>query len=205
MVSQESIITIAKNDLGTAAKALEKDDVAKLVEWLSLKDNDIRYQSLLLLQSRANFADDVYPYWEVFETKLKSDNSFQRNIGALLLAENTKWDTENKMGKTIAAYLALVNDEKPITVRQCIQSLAKIVPYEPELNGIISAKLMSVEVMNTKETMRKLILFDILNILALIGKEHKDAEIDAYILKALTGEILDKKTKKQIEAALAVN
>lgn len=45
-------------------------------------------------------------------------------------------------------------------------------------------------------------LLDILNVLLAIRKEHKTSEIESYILNALLGEILDKKSKKQIETIL---
>jgi len=50
--------------------------------------------------------------------------------------------------------------------------------------------------------MRKSVLLDILNVLLLIRKELKADEIESFILNALSGEILDKKSKKQIEALL---
>lgn len=56
--------------------------------------------------------------------------------------------------------------------------------------------------MTIKETMRKLVLTDILNILLMIKKYQSDDKIDEYILDALSGEILDKKAKKQIESMI---
>ncbi len=55
MISTESIMAIDKSDIQAASKALAKDDLPQLVEWLSLKDDNIRYQALLLLQSRSMF------------------------------------------------------------------------------------------------------------------------------------------------------
>jgi hypothetical protein len=56
--------------------------------------------------------------------------------------------------------------------------------------------------MDIQPTMRKLVLIDILNILVLIKKHHPSDEIETYILKALTGGLLDKKAIKQIESML---
>jgi hypothetical protein len=53
-----------------------------------------------------------------------------------------------------------------------------------------------------KETMRKLVLFDILEILAAIKKYQSTEKIKSYIVNALSGQILDKKAKKQIESIL---
>jgi len=133
MLTIDDMMSIDKSNLQEASTTVNKDDIPQLVEWLSLKDDNIRYRVFLLLQSRSMFADDVYPYWHIFQSKLQSDNSYQRSIGLMLIAENAKWDTENKMEDTIDEYLTLLNDEKPITIRQCIQSLGKIASCKPNL------------------------------------------------------------------------
>jgi len=46
------------------------------------------------------------------------------------------------------------------------------------------------------------ILCDILSVLSVIRKELKSEEIEGYIQNALSGEILDKNAKKQVEALL---
>ena len=122
----------------------------------------------------------------------------------MLIAENARWDFENRMNGTIDEYLDLLKDEKPITVRQCIQSLGEIAKYNSDLNGKIAARLISLDMTKIRETMRKSILLDILNVLAYIRTNQKTNEIECFILNALSGEILDKKAKKQIEALLAI-
>jgi len=202
MITVERMMSIAKSDLQEAAKALNNDDVPQLVEWLSLKDDNVRYQALLLLQHRSLFFDDVYPHWDTLRNKLKSDNSYQRSIGLMLIAENVRWDAENRIAGTIDACLQLLNDEKPITIRQCIQSLGKIASSKPGLHDQIASRLISFDLTAVKETMRKSILLDILHVLLAIRKELKTDEMESFILKALTGGILDKKSKKQLEALL---
>lgn len=202
MMTLERMMAIPKSDLQEASKALRKDDIPQLIEWLALKDDNSRYQAFLLLQSRSLLLDDVYPHWETFGSKLKSGNSYQRSIGLMLIAENAKWDAENRIGGIIDECLTLLNDEKPITVRQCIQSLGKIASAKPGLQDKIASGLLSLNLMAVKETMRKSILLDILNVLLIIRQEHKSDEIEGFILRALSGEILDKKSKKQIEALL---
>jgi hypothetical protein len=202
MITPDSIMSISKSDLQEASKALHKEDIPQLVEWLNLKDDNIRYQAFLLLQNRSSFCNDVYPYWDTLQSKLKSDNSYQRSIGLMLIAENVKWDAENRMEGAIDEYLLLLNDEKPITIRQCIQSLGKIASAKPGLNGKIASRLISFDLIAVKETMRKSILLDILNVLLIIRQKLKTDEIESFILNALSGEVLDKKTKKQIEALL---
>lgn len=202
MISIEKMLSISKSDIQGASKALIKDDIPQLVEWLSLKDDNIRYRAFLLLQSRSIFFDDVYPFWDTFCEKLKSDNSYQRSIGLMLIAENVRWDEQNRMEDTIYEYLELLKDEKPITIRQCIQSLGKVALSKLGLNGKIADCLISFDLMAVKETMRKSILLDILNVLLAIRKELKTDEAENFIQNALSGEILDKKSKKQIELDL---
>ncbi|MEA4891188.1 MAG: hypothetical protein VB085_01310 [Peptococcaceae bacterium] len=202
MISMESMTAAGKSDLQEAAKDLGKEELLQLVEWLSLKEDNIRYRAFLLLQYRSSLSDDVYPYWNTFRDKLKNDNSYQRSIGLMLIAENAKWDAENRMEDTIDEYLDLLRDEKPVTVRQCIQSLTKVAPYKPGLNRKIAESLISFDLMAVKETMRKSILLDILNLLLTIRNQQNTNEIESFILTALSGGILDKKSKRQIEAAM---
>ncbi len=202
MISIESIMLIERNEIQEAAKSLTEEDIKQLIEWLSLKDDAIRYQAFQLLQKRSEFTGDVYIYWDFFREKLKSDNSYQRSIGLMLIAENAKWDTQEKLEETIKEYLELLYDEKPITIRQCIQSIAKITTFKPELNGYIINNLISLDLMAIKETMRKSILTDILNVLFEIRKEYQSNEIDNYIMNALSGGILDKKAKKLFQERL---
>jgi predicted HAD superfamily phosphohydrolase YqeG len=57
--------------------------------------------------------------------------------------------------------------------------------------------------MSVKKTMRKSILLDVLNVLIIIKKKLKTDEMENFILKALSGEILDNKAKKQVQRDLS--
>jgi hypothetical protein len=202
MITIESLMSIDKSNLTEAAKKLNQEDIPKLVEWLSLKEDATRYQAFLLLQNRSQFFGDVYPFWDIFHEKLKSSNSYQRSLGLMLLAENVKWDSANRMEAAIDDYLQILNDEKSVTVRQCIQALSKIVMHNPGLSKKIAGRLISIDLMSVKETMRKSILLDIVNILLIIRKELKSDSIETFIQSALASDILDKKSIKQIESHL---
>ncbi len=202
MITIEKLMAIDKSDLYEASKVIDKSDLPQLVEWLSEKDDKIRYQTFLLLQARSSCIDDVYPFWDIYRGKLKHENSYQRSIGLMLTAENVKWDKENRIDATIDEYLSLLNDEKPITVRQCIQSLSKIIPYKKQLHSKIAGRLMSINISSIKDTMRKVIVLDILEALVTIRKYKTNDDIERYIINALSGGILDNKTKKQIESKL---
>jgi hypothetical protein len=66
----------------------------------------------------------------------------------------------------------------------------------------IADKLMSVNISCLRASMKKLILLDILKILISIKKVQTSDEIENYIFNAISGEILDKKAKQQLKAAM---
>ncbi len=197
----KELMTIDKDKIPEAAKALSSDVLPELVALLNEKDDKLRYPALLL-QSRSDCADDVYPFFDVFADKLNSDNSYQRSIGLMLMARNAKWDRLGKLDAAMDNYLDCVHDEKPITVRQCIQALLHIVPYKKNLHDKIALTLMNIDIAALRPTMRKLVLLDVLQVLLQIRQYHPENIIDTYIFDALSGGILDNKSKKQIEKAL---
>ncbi len=200
MITFETIQSCEKENLTELIPALNERDIAQLVGWLSEKDDNFRYKCFLLLQERSRSYADVYPYWDGLVEKLNSENSYQRSIGLMLIAENARWDAAGKFDGLIDRYLSFCDDEKPVTVRQCIQSLSSIVPYKPALNGRIVDKLLSIDLMQRKETQRKLLLMDIIQVLVMIRTTASDERIERYIEHALTGEILDSKSKRLVAA-----
>ena len=198
MITMENLLSFDKAELPQIADTLLPEEIEQLILWLEEKSDAVRYPAFLLLQHRSAGYSDVYPYWKIFLEKLSSDNSYQRSIGLMLIAENARWDTRGLLEESISRYLSFCDDEKPVTVRQCIQGLEKIVPFKTDLRGDITEKLISVIILDRKETQRRILLLDILRVLILINHIEKNDRIDSYIAHALTGDILDKKSKKEI-------
>jgi hypothetical protein len=198
MINSEIIKGCEKEDIPAMANRLDAVGISQLVEWLNEKDDNFRYKSFLLLQARSQIKEDVYPYWDVFVAKLENSNSYQRSLGLMLIAENARWASEAKFQPVVERYLACCNDEKPVIVRQCIQGITKIVPYQTSSLGAITDKLLSIDLASRKDTQRKLLLTDILTVFAEIRKLRADERIERYFLSAINGGILDDKTKKII-------
>lgn len=195
----ETVLAAEKENLKALSAALSKEDIRELTGFLSEKNDELRYKALVLLQHRSAETPDVYPYWEEFQKRLSDGNSYQRSIGALLIAENAKWDAENRLDGCVDEYFKLFQDEKPITARQAIQALGKIIPWKPALRGRIAEALMKIDLSAVKETMRKSLLLDIVGALTAMRKYGGLPEADAYIANALTGGILDKKSIKLLQ------
>lgn len=202
MLSDETMSLVTPETADSYAAALTRQDIPLLVDRLDSKEDRIRYPAFLLLRARSALCADVYPYWDTLTEKLTSANSYQRSIGAMLLAANARWDTQDRMRACLNPFLALLNDEKPITVRQCAQALCEIIAAKPALAGEICAALTAFDLMRIKETMRKLVLADFLEALFLIRSAARVPEAEAYIFSALSGNILDEPLKKKFRARL---
>jgi len=202
MLTVDKIRSVDKDKLDEISSGLESNDLSLLVSCLNEKDDKIRYPALLLLQHRSVDRDDVFSYWDHFTKKLPDANSFQRSIGLMMIAVNARWDHGDRMENMLDDYLCCLHDEKPITVRQCIQGLLQIVPFHQKLRLQIADRLMELDLKGIRETMRKSVLTDILNVLILIRQDGTTNSIEQYIAEALTGGILDRKTVQQFQHQL---
>jgi hypothetical protein len=94
---------------------------------LESKDDKVRYPAFKTLLNLTEVKVDwVYVKWYELLEKLESENSYQRSIGFMLLANLSKSDTDNRMEQSLKRLIELFDDEKFITSRQCIQNVWKI-------------------------------------------------------------------------------
>nr|WP_207714663.1 hypothetical protein [Clostridium tetanomorphum] len=178
---------------------MESDDIKYLISLLNEKKDKIRYTAFLVLQSRSKLYSDVYTYWEDFSQKLNSSNSYQRSIGIMLIAENIRWDEQNKFEEIADIYLSNCDDEKFITARQTIQSISKWILYKKSLLPLVINKLISIDISKRKDSQQKLLLLDIIAILSEIHKIQPSSDILEYVFGVTTGGILDSKAIKQVK------
>jgi len=177
---------------------LSAEDIEFLVSMLNETNDDIRYVALLVLLKRSNACNNVFKYWDTFYNKLSNENTYQRSIGIMLLAQNVRWDTENRFDTIVEEYLYHCTDKKFITSRQTIQSIKVWVEKKPNLHQLIIDKLTSIDIINLKDTQRKLILMDILEVFVVMQKIKHNEEISDYICDASKLGILDMKFVKKI-------
>jgi hypothetical protein len=141
---------------------------------------------------------------DILIKKLQSDNSYQRSIGLMLIASNAKWDKENKIDSIFNLYLSLTMDEKPITARQCLQSIYKILPFKENLWKVIVEKLINIDILKFKDTMRKSITLDIISVLNYIKNEEYNSEINKYYNDILESDIFDSNTLKILKKEMDI-
>ncbi len=197
MMELEALLA-AKQDPAALAETLAPGDIPYLVGLLEEKNNDIRYAAFLTLQKRSMAHADVYPFWDALAQKLDHENSYQRSIGVMLLSENIRWDTSDRLDAVLPRYMACFRDEKFITARQAIQSLQSWLPQRPDLYPAIVEELTDIHVDQLPPTQRKLILLDIVNALLLIQEVTPMDDAAVYIVRALDGGLLTKKEKDAV-------
>lgn len=155
------LAAIGKDEISAKSKSLSLGDVAFLVETLSEKDDKIRYNAFLLLQAYSPLASAVYAHWDVLAQKLDSDNSYQRSLGVMLIAENVRWDSEGKFGQVLDKFLACCTDEKFITARQTLQALGKVADATKTYNKIIANYVSGLDISKYKDNQQSLLKKDI--------------------------------------------
>ncbi|MGN1182906.1 MAG: hypothetical protein ACI4SR_07880 [Faecalibacillus sp.] len=90
------------------------------------------FQELIALSEKTN---ELYYFFDRFvEMMDHPNNSYIRTRGIRLIAYQAKWDHENRIETVIDQWLKHIEDEKPITARQCIQDSVMIARYKPELS-----------------------------------------------------------------------
>lgn len=78
-----------------------------------------------------------------------------------LICSIAKWDNENKINKNIDIILSELEDEKGVSVRQCLEKINLILMYKTELTDIIENKLKGLDLSKYKESMQSLIKKDV--------------------------------------------
>jgi hypothetical protein len=157
----DDLKVITKDQIQVTALELDLSNIAFLVEELSERDEKLRYNAFLLLQAHSRLKPSVYAFWDVLVGKLGSDNSYQRSLGVMLLAENVRWDKEYKFNAAFDKYFACCNDEKFITSRQAIQGLASIIAATDIYNNEFKKRLATLRLGQYKENQQRLLKKDV--------------------------------------------
>jgi hypothetical protein len=169
-MNKDEAKVLAKTDINLASTNLNDSEINFLVETLNEKDDKLRYNAFLLLQASSRQFPYVYKYWDEFEKKLDNENSYQRSLGVMLIAENVRWDQGGKFSKTINKYLSCSTDEKFITARQTIQGLEIILKTTDKFNDTIKQRLVNLQLSHYKDNQQKLLSKDISNVLKKINR-----------------------------------
>ena len=104
----------------------------------------------------------------------------------LLLAANASWDEGGRCAEALDDMTKLLDDEKPVTIRQCVGALEAIALAVPDVRAKICARLMAADLSVIRETMRKLVLKDIVHALTALKSVYSTPETEEFIVRAST-------------------
>jgi len=120
-------------------------NIQDLMNNLSSADDSIRYPAFQTLQKITEQKVDWFDqYKHELLAKLSSKNSFQRNIGIVLLCNLAKNDTNTTYSTILDVLMPYIDDEKFITQRQYLQHIWKIAIVNAEYGQRI-IKLLKTE------------------------------------------------------------
>lgn len=133
-----------------------------IIAGLQNKNNKEAYQLLLQLEIQATESDALYLYFDDFIGLLNSKNSYVRTRGFRLACSQARWDIDDKIDKNLDVLLCMLDDKKPIVIRQCLEALHIVVIYKSDsIADKIDAKLESMDLSKYNDSMIPLIKNDI--------------------------------------------
>lgn len=128
-----------------------------LLQQLTDKDDKRAYERTKAVAAASEESPIYYPYIGDFASLLTDKSSYIRTRAFILCCCQARWDTEGKLAAVFPAMLALLHDEKPTVVRQCLNALKEVAVFRPELSYEIRNELKSMDLTGYKDTMRPLI------------------------------------------------
>jgi hypothetical protein len=177
--------------------------IDQLFELLDSTDDTTRYGAFKeLMSTTEKEVPWIYDKWHLLVDKLSSENSYQRSIGVMLMANLAKSDMENRMVSILDRYLELFEDEKFITSRQCLQHVWKIAVSKRTCRDKIIKQLEYAYTQNNYlQRHPKLIKEDIISSLFQIYIHSDDESILSLIHNLIESESDDKLSKVLLKIA----
>lgn len=132
----------------------------EIIEALKDKDDKKAYNFAKEISARSADTDEYYALFDSFIGMLDDKSSYVRTRGFCLACAQAKWDNAGKIDAAFDKMSALLNDEKPTVVRQCLKALHEVALFRPELSDRICTAVNSIKLSNYKDSMSPLIKKD---------------------------------------------
>ena len=144
-----------------------------LMTMLHSGNNQAACDACQAIEALCEASDAPYRYANEFVWLMDSSNSLERNRGLALVSAVARWDRSGLVDGAVGKYLACLRDPKPITVRQCIQHMPKLVRSKPQLRQLLTEALAQADFSGYKDSMRPLLEKDRRAALEEISAAHK--------------------------------
>lgn len=124
-----------------------------IITGLQSRKNQEAYQLLLQLEIQSAQSNQLYVYFDDFIDLLKNENSFVRIRGFRLACAQAPWDVDNKIDQHLDSLLAMLKDDKPTVVRQCLTALHIVALYKTDVHERIEDALHHLDFTKYKDSM----------------------------------------------------
>ncbi len=160
-------------------------------------DKDRQNAAFTLLDEATQVPVDwVYEVWDDLLRILVEGDNRQRAIGAQILCNLAKSDTQGRMVQDVEALLVVTKDERFVTARHCLQSLWKVaVAGERQREGVVQGLVRRFQECGGEKN-GTLIRYDILAVLRRVYDATADPAVRATA-EALMGLEEDPKYRKK--------
>jgi hypothetical protein len=130
-----------------AEQALQDEKLlSELLDGLKSKKETFRYNCFKVLNLISKeHGDALYPRWDAFVEQLNSDNTYWKLSGLQIIANLTGVDAENKFEKIFDNYYQLLDDRSMITAIYIASNSGKIVRAKPQLETMITSRLLNID------------------------------------------------------------
>ncbi len=115
------------------------------------------WQAFQDIEKSIDQSDFLYQHFDDVQKMLVNEKSFIKMRGFRLICKLSRWDKNNRIEPIIDNLLAVLDDDKPTIVRQCLSALPTLLFYKPQLAQKISHKVKNLNLSKYKDTMRPLI------------------------------------------------
>jgi len=146
-----------------AAYFAEYNRVETLVATLTDRE---RNTARLKLLEMSRLSNRIYAWLAEFLKLLDHPNSRVRSCALQLIAANARWDEQQLLDKELDRYLRHLQDEKALTVRECIAGIPVIAAAKPRLRPRLLKALEAVQPGNYADSMAPLLEKDVAEVSA---------------------------------------
>jgi hypothetical protein len=148
-VSVESLAKKAKKD-----KRFLKD----LLEYTGSERAQMKFKSAKVLRHLSESDPKVlYPYWDHFEKRLSSDNTFLRSDAMMVLANLVAVDSKNRFDRILNKCYKQLDDESMIPAANLAGNSGKIAQAKPHLHTKIVNRLIKIDDTHHSEECKNII------------------------------------------------
>ena len=102
----------------------------EILSKLTSKDTVAGYRLFEQMEKDSAKTAVYYDYIDDFVKLLNSKNAYVRIRSFSLICYQARWDEENRIDKYIDKMLMLLNDDKPIVVRKCLEALHELLVFK---------------------------------------------------------------------------